>query len=703
MVKINSPQVTVIEKDDSLYPPTLDSSIVGILGFASKGPTDKATLITSQEQLVRTFGEPEESITGQGLEGALEILEATNQVYFARAASSTAVEASAFMSFGSCPAINVSSNGYGVTTNLYLKAQVWDNDGVAYWSSPKEFAIVTGTATTQASALRTVIGGTLDSDPIGVFWDSTASGYIVGAWAGSGAALGLSAYSESTYTTGVSALMPLSPSSGDAWIVNEGSFVTSGGTSSLKVWGSTISTLTSSIEYLVQSKYPGAGYVLGTKSNGLTSGLSIEVDNLGGPYFNVVVNEDGVAKETFRTTLIADEFNIETVIEDDLTNATSDNILGEITFSGLPATPTTLATFTAKLSTMGATHVSGTFRVATNGTSTGLASSLPIAARFIKLVEATNGLAGGTNGIPTASDDIATVLIGTSTGGARTGMQLLNDDLLNISIALVPGISIQSVQNALISLAETSQEFLAVVAPPVGFTTPQEAIDWSNGRSQTRTAAINSSFAAIGWPWVKVFSAFDGKDRWYDPSIFMVRQMCVTDNLAETWFAPAGLRRGRLTKPTDVEIKLNLGDRDALYSGGNVINPIAKFPQDGIVIFGQRTAQRFASALDRINVRRLVIFIRKILLIVGKPFIFEPNDSFLWQQIEESVNPFLDDIKRRRGLIDFRVICDETTNTPARVDRNELWCKIVILPTKAAEAIVFELNLTNSSSKLGLS
>lgn len=696
MVKILSPEVLVVEKDDSLYPPTVDSSIVGILGFASKGPTDKATLITSQEQLIRTFGEPNESITGQGIEGALEILEATNQIYFARAASSTAVEASAFMSFGSCPAVNVSSNGYGVTNNLYLKVQVWDNDGVAYWSSPKEFAVVTGTATTQASALRSVIGGGLDSDPVGVFWDSTASGYIVGAWAGSGAALGVSAYSESTYTTGTAALVPLNPSSGD------GDPTLSAGTSTLKTWGSTVSTQTSSVEYFVQSKYPGAGYVLGTKSNGQTSGLSIEVDNLGGPYFNVIVNEDGVAKESFRTTLISDEFYIETVIEDDLINATSDNILGEITFSGQTATPTTLATFTAKLQTIGVgATVSGTFVVPTTG-GAGLTSSMVLNPRFVKLVEATNGLAGGTNGIPTASDDIATVLIGTSTGGAKTGMQLLDDDLLDLSIATVPGITIQSVQNALITMAETNQEFLAVVSPPVGFTTVQEAIDWSNGRSQTRTAAINSSFAAVGWPWVKVFSTFDGKDRWYDPAIFMVRQMCVTDNLADPWWAPAGYRRGRLTKPTDVEIRLNKGDRDALYSGGNIINPIAKFPQDGIVIFGQRTAQRFASSLDRINVRRLVIFIRKILLVVGKPFLFEPNDEFLWQQIEEAVNPFIDDIKRRRGLIDFRVVCDETTNTPARVDRNELWCKIVIIPTKAAEAIVFELNLTNSSSKLGL-
>ena len=175
--------------------------------------------------------------------------------------------------------------------------------------------------------------------------------------------------------------------------------------------------------------------------------------------------------------------------------------------------------------------------------------------------------------------------------------------------------------------------------------------------------------------------------------------MGVTDAVADPWWAPAGLVRGRLTKPSDVEVTLTQGDRDSLYSGGNVINPIVNFPQNGIAIYGQRTSQREPSALDRINVRRMMIYIKKVLLLSTQRLVFEPNDRFTWERVENLVNPLLDDILRRRGITEFKVICDETVNTPVRVDRNEMWCKVLIKPTKAAEIVIFELNLTNQSAQ----
>jgi phage tail sheath protein FI len=322
---------------------------------------------------------------------------------------------------------------------------------------------------------------------------------------------------------------------------------------------------------------------------------------------------------------------------------------------------------------------------------------------FLKLVQsAATDLAGGTNG---DDSDQTTALIGDATEDPKTGMQALDDPLLNIGIALVPGVYTQAVQNALITLAETTQNFLALVAPPLAVGTVQNAIDWSNGKSSStagsRNSAINSSYAAIYWPHVKIFSTFDGKDRFLDPTIFAARQMAYTDAVADSWFAPAGFRRGRLTKPSETEVKLNQGDRDSLYSGGNVINPIVNFPQQGITIFGQRTTQRNPTALDRINVRRLMIYIRKIILLSTQRFVFEPNDEFTWAEIEGVLNPFLDDIRRRRGITEFRVVCDETVNTPIRVDRNELWTKVLVKPTKTAEILIFEINLTNQSAQLG--
>ena len=198
----------------------------------------------------------------------------------------------------------------------------------------------------------------------------------------------------------------------------------------------------------------------------------------------------------------------------------------------------------------------------------------------------------------------------------------------------------------------------------------------------------------------KNLSSYDGKDRWYAPEIFAVRQMCVTDSTVGSHGAAAGLNRGRLTKPVDVEVVLNQGDRDSLYSGGNVINPIAKFDQDGIVIFGQRTTERASKVTNRVNVRRMMLDIREVVLDATRQFAFEPNDKFTWEQIPEVIYPVLSNLVTNRGITDFSVTCDETTNTPLRVDRNEMWCKVVILPTRTAEMIVMEVNITNQASKV---
>jgi hypothetical protein len=252
----------------------------------------------------------------------------------------------------------------------------------------------------------------------------------------------------------------------------------------------------------------------------------------------------------------------------------------------------------------------------------------------------------------------------------------------------------------LITLAEANQNFLALVSPPYGVGTVQDAIAWSNGQSSYRTAAVNSSYAATYWPWVKIFSQFDSKDLWYDPAIFAIRQMTFTDNVADPWFAPAGFVRGRLTKPTDLEVNLTQGDRDTMYSGGNVVNPIQKWPQQGIMLWGQRTMKRTPSALDRINVRRLMIYVRKLILASTREFVFEPNDPFTWDRITGVLNPALLDIQNRRGITEFKVVCDSSTNTPLRIDRNELWTKVIIKPTKTAEMLVFEVNLTSQGATL---
>jgi len=739
MVNYVSPGVYTIEKDISDYSPSINTSIVGMVGFAGKGPTNKATLITNQSNLIRTFGEPSENIPGQALEGSLEILEQTSQLYFIRAATDAAADASATMSIGTCPSVIVSGTGsingegWGVLSSLTLRIQVWDNDGNAKFTENagvgKDFSIPAGTgASGQAEALRKIVGGVLDADRVGVFDNDDAalatSGAIVGAYAGSGAYMSVSACSSTTFDDQKGAFI-LFPTMASATVgtgygasgnnaQDGGDVAHSYGWSSVKAWGSTLSG--ESINYLVESLHPGAGYNGGTKSDGGTSGNSVTVGALGNQNFNVIINDNGIAEETFKCSLVGSGTFIEEVINTGETNTTSEVIKGNIQFNQADATATGLTAFGGKTSTLaGGTGFNMTFKYTNpmpDGTTTTFttlpgadSSDLPDGARWNKLVQnSANNLAGGSNGTGSDSDN-ATALIGSNTVEPKTGMQSLDEDELNVGIALVPGIANQSVQNNLITLAETTQNFIALVAPPYAIGSVQDAIDWSNGKSSStagsRTAAINSSYAAIYWPWLKVFSVFDSKDRWFDPSIYGARQMAYTDSVADSWFAPAGFRRGRLSKPVETEVKLNQGDRDSMYSGGNVVNPIVAFPQQGITIWGQRTTQRSPTALDRINIRRLMIYIRKIILASTRRFVFEPNDAFTWSQIEGVLNPFLDDIRKRRGITEFRVVCDETTNTSVRIDRNELWCKVLVKPTKTAEILIFEINLTNQSAQLG--
>jgi len=700
MANFVSPGVYVIEKDLSNYPTAVNPSVVGIVGFANQGPINKATLLTSQEALLQTFGDPSESITGQGIEGSIEILETTDTIYYVRACSTaSANDASAAVQLGSCPSVQVSADWPGTTTvvggggtstgsSLYLDVQVVVN-GANIYNTPKQFDIPKGTTLAgdtdyQAIALKKIIGGSLDGASVGAYYDSTdlSTTWITGGYAGSSVLLYVSAFSGSgrTVNDGVNVLGVVDVSG--AVIPLPASAVVASGVSFDK-------TGTNSIAYSVQSLYPGIGYNEGSKTNGTTSGYSAEVMRTGGENVNLHINRDGSQSEAFKISLLASGSFAEDVINTGGTGLKSQYIKAYFVSGDTDLAAVAMDTFQTPLSTFaggGAGDIHG--RSAAN-----LVVLDVDGARFNKPVEGTTTLAGGTQGPESTGE-----LIGVATD--KTGVYALDDDTLNISMGIIPGITTQAVQNELIALAQTSQNFLAVVSPPYGLATVQQAIDWSNGQSDERTAAISSDFAAIYWPWVQTYDNFAAKDRWYDPAIYAVRQMAYTDEIGDPWFAPAGVQRGSLTKPTDVEISLNQGDRDSMYSGGNVINPIVNFPQQGIIIFGQRTAKRDSTALDRVNVRRLMIVVRKQLLASTRRFVFEPNDSSTWDKVVGVIDPLMDDIRRRRGLVDYKVICDETTNTAVRVDRNELWCKVLMKPTKAAEIVVFELNLTNQAAQI---
>ena len=171
------------------------------------------------------------------------------------------------------------------------------------------------------------------------------------------------------------------------------------------------------------------------------------------------------------------------------------------------------------------------------------------------------------------------------------------------------------------------------------------------------------------------------------------------DRSAEAWFAPAGLNRGSLTTVVRAERKLTNGNRNTLYTSN--VNPIATFPNSGVVVFGQKTLQKKASALDRVNVRRLLISLKSFISQIADTLVFEQNTITTRNNFLSSVNPYLESVQQRQGLFAFKVVMDDSNNTPDVIDRNQLVGQIYIQPTRTAEFIYLDFNIQPTGATFG--
>lgn len=239
----------------------------------------------------------------------------------------------------------------------------------------------------------------------------------------------------------------------------------------------------------------------------------------------------------------------------------------------------------------------------------------------------------------------------------------------------------------------------------------QELINWMTGNNATvngEDGLITSTNTAAAYYPSGITSDLSGNDVVVPASHIVLRTMAYNDQVAYPWFAPAGLTRGVVTNATNVgylnsegefvPVALTNGQRDTLYGDGSRvgINPIARFPGQGLYVFGQRTLQSFASALDRVNVARLIAYLRERFDPLARPFIFEPNDRITRANAKQVFDGFLSDLLGKRAIYDYIVVCDETNNTPAKIDRNELYIDVAIEPTKAAEFIYIPIRVVNT-------
>ena len=289
---------------------------------------------------------------------------------------------------------------------------------------------------------------------------------------------------------------------------------------------------------------------------------------------------------------------------------------------------------------------------------------------------------------------VATSAATVGTGGYATALSLLkNKDEYNFNLLFLPGIvdglsNHSSIITQAVDLCESRTDCFLVYDA----SSKTDSVTTVTTNAKTR----NSSYAATYYPWVQIQDPALGIYRYVPPSTVIAGVYHFNDTIGQPWFAPAGLNRGGIDTAIQAYKKLSQAQRDTLYD--NNVNPIATFPGQGVTVFGQKTTQKKASALDRVNVRRLLINIKSFVARSSRNLVFEQNTTDLRDQFLNTVNPYLEQVQSNAGLQAFEVVMDDTNNTPETIDRNQLVGLIRLQPTRTAEFIVLDFVIEPSGA-----
>ncbi len=332
-------------------------------------------------------------------------------------------------------------------------------------------------------------------------------------------------------------------------------------------------------------------------------------------------------------------------------------------------------------------------------------------------------LAGGNDGVNITEanpfnmrvvDSSATTANSYAYASIDRAIELIRDpEIVEHNLALMPGVTNTKLTTKLIRTCEERADSLAIIDLPDVYIPPsqqkcnsfKDRVDKvTPERSAKNLVArqINSSYGTAYYPWVKIKDEHFDRDVWVPPSVVALGVMAYTEERDEVWFAPAGFNRGGLNNGNaglpvlQASEQLLSKDRDTLYAAN--INPVAQFVSEGLVIFGQKTLQADQSALDRINVRRLLIFVKKEISRISNELLFEQNVQATWSRFSNQAVSFLKSVRTRFGLSDFKVILDETTTTPDLVDRNIMYAKILLKPARSIEFIAVDFVITNTGA-----
>lgn len=771
-----SPSVRITEKDGSFIAAEQSLHAAGLVGFASKGPVNVPTLITTRNQLATVFGYPHPESGDPYMYYAAQLyLNVASELYVVRVAETDNVSDE----FANTAYVDVNSAGgqvriesltagpYTFTADSFFR---WRLNGVLAVNTPvvlKNPVVINGLTKASYTIAELVeeLNAQVDPDVDGIEFyvtDGTHTAQATNTLGvrttfsyGPNATLELVSVQNSIYggAVGTSNITGLGTGMTPASVIGDATYFPAsyptvgqfdfGGYSNLTLQIVVDGTDNTLIDNVVQtialpatkkSIADWASYIndLKTGANALPGGwtayatqntlefrtdhcgidarILVKSDSTAAAYFGLDSDTHSgttpVGNPTSLTTVTASYGKVSGVSADESAvtfqiTADSAGIDGNATQVQI-ANDVRNGTFTMTVYNNGV-QVENWGGLTKDETSTYyVATYLPLVSDWVRVIDTDNtappnngwySLSGGSDGIPSEPDRQDALIIGNPLG--YTGLYALSEpEQIDIDLIAAPGHASTAVVNALLDVCQNYRmDCLAIIDPPFGLTV-QEIIAWQNGTHPLNNDRFDSDFGALYWPWVKIRDTYNLVDIWAPPSGAVMTTIAHSDAISAPWYAPAGINRGVVQGITDVFSRPTLAERDLMYGYRNCINPIVQFVNvQGFVIWGQKTLQRTPTALDRVNVRRLMFYIEKRIRVAARQLLFDPHDQQLEQAFVRIATAILTEVQVGRGITDFRVKCDSELNTADVIDRNELRARIGVQPTKAAEFIFIEFSI----------
>lgn len=665
--------INIIERDTTTYTTASSDTMLAIVGYASKGPIGVPTLVSSKAEFLETFG-VSPTLSPYSALAAMRALDRTNQVLFYRIAAATGSDIAATEAEA---VVLPSLQGYQeFAANSALVAMV-DTLSTGEYDPAKI-----------GSFNISIDGGTAQLVEI----DPPASGN----WT-----------NYQVYTAIKNAIDVLPALYGKVRVELVGGKIrfTSTAYKSATVASTVALTAgtTSATLFDFLTGRPAAAAVDGVVANGATrTGFSIKSLEKGSSTNLISVVKSSRKSSTYETDQVM-VHKIEVLLNGKV-KETYDDVDVLTTFS-----PSTAGTFMKVINDDSEYIVFGPTADAKSYPTifpdgTYVLGSSNYGDADIAYDSVTNdtefSYKPGTDGIPSTEGDKVSIRT-QFLAALRPDGELANTELYDYHIMVTPDTYDAAIQNLVVSLAESRKDFIYIADAPYGYTY-KESVDWHNGADAgVRDTPLNSSYAALYAPWVKVTNVFSGEQTWVPPSVVVAEKYIELDKAFGPWAAPAGDTRGILTGVTDYEYSPSKAQRDEMCGDPNTVNPIVYFNTKGIEIYGEKTCLRTeGAAMSRVHVRRLAVYVSKVLKKVLEGFIYEANSAATWAKASERINAKLDAIRNKGGLSNYQVIIDSTNNDTDSILQNKMNVVVRLQPFGVIETIEINLNVDMTGASI---